>query len=298
MADVRSGALVLDEMIAVAALLALLTCGAAALAAPARRVNWYVDSGRVDANAAFIAQHAGALTGMYLCCNGFAFAANGTFGGLSAATVRAQTQPLYAARANLTLFYVAAIDGAAVHSGAWAAHVGAAADAAVTGGFAGFIVDYEPDTNYTAAHARAYAAFLTALATALHTRGKRLGFDTAGWGILDYWGVYKDTGADIFTSMTPTYDGTNVTLNEEFVDEQVAAGVPVDHVAAGIGTMLAPGQAPEWDYNWTQPKLSEFATWLGAHGVAQIDFWRADIDSYKVTASWYFDIAAAFLDAV
>ena len=123
----------------------ILAVASAVAAAPSRSVRWYVDAGRVDANVAFVAAHGDALSGLYLCCNSFAFAADGTFGGISAATVREQTAPLYAARANLSLYYVVGVDDAAIHSGSWAAHVGAAAAAAAD--FQGFIVDYEPDTN-------------------------------------------------------------------------------------------------------------------------------------------------------
>ena len=269
------------------------------LAAPSfgqvRRVNWYTNAGRVDANVAWVTAHGTALTGLYLCCNAFSFADNGTFSGISSATVRAQTQPLYAIR-NMSLMYVIGVSGAAIHSGAWETHVAAAAIA--TDGFDGFIVDYEPTSNYTVQHAHAYAAFLTALGGALHARGKTLGFDTAGWGILDFWSEYRSTGVDIFTSMTPTYKGNDITESQAFVLKQISDGIPLGHIAAGIGTMLVDGEAPKWNYNWTSARLQTFTTWLSdtAH-VSQIDFWRCDIDSYQTTAPYYFAVAEAFLGA-
>ena len=42
-------------------------------------------------------------------------------------------------------------------------------------GVTGIIADYEPHANTTAAHAKAFASFLTTLATALHAKHKQLG---------------------------------------------------------------------------------------------------------------------------
>merc|ERR1712018_364402 len=83
-------------------------------------------------------------------------------------------------------------------------------------GVNGLLCDYEPADNYTTAHAQAYATFLEALATQLHAHGLELGFDVAGWGILDKWAVFAPLHVDFYTSMTPTYNAQNITRNKEF----------------------------------------------------------------------------------
>jgi mercuric resistance transcriptional repressor protein MerD len=97
-------------------------------------------------------------------------------------------------------------------------------------------VDYEPVTNYTDAHAAAYAAFLGALCAALRSTGRRCGMDIAGWTILGprFWQHYVSAGVQRFTSMTPTYDATNLTENRVFV-AQALAQLPRAAFEAGIG---------------------------------------------------------------
>lgn len=264
-------------------------------AAASRRVNWYLAGGRIPQNVAFLANNSASATGVYLCCNSFSFAADGSFAGLSAAQVAAETTPLRAL--GLKLYYVVGIAEAAVHSGAWTHGIAAAVAAATLApaAFDGFIVDYEPADNYTAAHAQAYADFLGALAGALHPVGKVLGFDVAGWGILDFWKIYATTGADIFTSMTPTYSGANLTNSQLFLAGEIAGGIPLAAIGVGIGTALAPGEKPEWNYNWTADKLSTFLAFVGETGLQQVDFWRADIDHYQDVAPYFLEQAAAFL---
>jgi hypothetical protein len=83
--------------------------------------------------------------------------------------------------------------------GAW---VGGLADAAAAlaplakAGLTGLVIDYEPVDNYTAAHATAFASYLSALAAALKPLGLSVGMDIAGWTILapNYWPIYVAAG--------------------------------------------------------------------------------------------------------
>lgn len=279
-------------------------------------VSWYMPAGTGEqtlawlASAAQLAAPAGSATqadastiatGVYLCCNQFSIDAGGGLSQPSIAALHTQSSALL--QAGLTVHYVMGISNESIASGSWrdGLAIASLANTALVSGINGYIVDYEPANNYTEAHARAYADFLTALATAMHqVRGASVGFDSAGWGILDYWGVYNSTGMDIATSMSPTYAYTgDGSAQRDFIMKQVAGGMPLASIGAGIGTMLTSDHKPEWQYNWTAPTLSAFAGWLqGTAGVRRMDFWRADIDhNYAPTATqpFVFQSAAAFL---
>ena len=142
---------------------------------------------------------------------------------------------------------VISITEAAVKSGTWTRGLSSAVATAsqLVGSdplLQGWIVDYEPADNYTLAHAEDYGAFLGGLAAALKPTGIALAMvvwgvvnsrgnphifdpthpqDIAGWGILSstFWPAFKDRGLARFTSMTPTYDGHNVTENKIFVQQ-------------------------------------------------------------------------------
>ena len=47
--------------------------------------------------------------------------------------------------------------------------------------------------------------------------GKKVGADVAGWGILNRWKDYAETGVDTLMCMSPTYHGDNITKNELIV---------------------------------------------------------------------------------
>jgi hypothetical protein len=240
------------------------------------------------------------LTGLYLCCNAFTFQSNGSFTGLSSAEIAAQVPPLVSA--GLDVHYVISVTAESISSQSWkGAAIEAAVQTAVQGGFAGYIVDYEPVTNYTLQHAQAYGDFLAALAAALHSESKELGFDIADWSILDFWSVYSTTGVDIATSMTPSYFGTNVTRNRDFFSTALASGMTKKQLGAGIGTMLVPPYVGMLNYNWTAPSLTAFATWLATSAdINRMDFWRDDIDHSfppNATESFVYDAARLFLSS-
>lgn len=273
---------------------------------PSRRINWYLASGN-PANVDLVAQYGGtALTGALLCCDLGNFAADGSFLFVSPASVATSLEPFR----GLDAWFVISINEASVASGSWRnGMVAAAAESARLisnySQFRGFVVDYEPEDNYTASHAAAYGSFLKALAAA--TAPACVGLDIANWGILGphLWPYYNfpatpsQPALGLFTSMTPTYNANNVTLNEIFV-EQALATFPRGTYAAGVGTMLepdAPGKCG-WDYLWNETTFAGFVSFMAQAGVVEIDVWRCDIDHYSTpdgTAPWMIDALAKFL---
>jgi hypothetical protein len=248
----------------------------AALLAPAHgaSVNWYVNTNDAG-NAAFLAAHADVISGAYLCCNLISFNATGDY----VARDFTPSIAVFTAR-SVETWALAGVDAAAVHSGAWARGLAAATAAAqglLAAGLAGLIVDYEPSSDYSPAHAEAYGAFLGNLSAAIAPL--RVGMDVAGWGILGpaFWPHYLQRGVSRFTSMTPTYDASNVTANRVFVKAALSA-LPPGSYAAGIGSVLAPGPC-KWNYQWTNATLAPFVQFLTEQSVEFLDVWRCDIDS-------------------
>lgn len=273
--------------------------------ADARGVNWYLSSSNTVGNAALLAAHGDALTGAYLCCNFVSFAANGSFSTRFTAAESSAQIAVFTSQNVDEVWAVGGVDEAAIHSGAWVAGLAAAvrtSEALLADGLMGLIIDYEPADNYTQAHADAYGNFLGALASAIAPL--RVGMDIASWGILEFafWPQYVGRGVSRFTSMTPTYDAKNVTFDREFV-KQALAFFPPGSYAAGIGTVLAPGQPPcgGGDYLWTNATFSPFVNFLGDSQVEFIDVWRCDIDAKydngrpDLTAPFFLDALAHFL---
>jgi hypothetical protein len=283
--------------------LSLLSLLLGAPPAASRGVNWYVASSNLKGNANLLATHGDAISGAYLCCNFFSFAQNGSYSERFAPAASAAQIDLFTS-ANMEAWAVGGVDEAAIKSGAWKAGLADAARASarfLASGLMGVIIDYEPADNYTAEHAAAYARFLGALSTAVAPL--RVGMDIAGWGILGarFWSAYAGIGVSRFTSMTPTYDASNVTADEVFVRDAVAF-FPPGAYAAGVGSVLAGGAACKGgDYLWTNETFAPFVDFLGASSVEFVDVWRCDIDSaYDVgapdaTAPFFLDALARFL---
>lgn len=249
----------------------LLSCAAAAR----REVTWYVAAGQISANAALVAARNGsALTGAYLCCGYGSVSADGTWDARTApAAARAQLAPF----AGLRTWQTVGVSNASIAARNWRSGVAAAVASAVAlrpaGLTEGLLVDYEPSTNYTQAHAAAYADFLAALCAGLHAAGLKCGMDIASWGVLraEFWSVYVAAGVDRFTSMTPTYDAFNVTEDRVFV-RQALAGLP--SFEAGVGSTLADAKACPMQYGWTQPVFDDFVTFAEGAGLTSIAVWR------------------------
>lgn len=276
--------------------------------ADARGVNWYVASGNTAGNAALLAQHGNSITGAYLCCNLFSFAANGSFAARYSPSDTAAQAAVFTSQNVDEVWAVSGVDEKAIHSGAWAAGLAEAARVSQTllsDGLLGLIIDYEPADNYTQAHAVAYGEFLGALSAAIAPL--RVGMDIAGWGVLGkpFWPQFAGRGVSRFTSMTPTYDAKNVSADYAFVAD-AQAFFPPGAYAAGVGTVLAPGgpACGGGDYLWTNSTFAPFVDFLGASSVEFVDIWRCDIDSpYDKgapdrTAPFFFDALAKFLAPV
>ena len=158
----------------------------------------------------------------------------------------------------------------------------------VRNNFDGYLVDYEPSlANTTEAHAIAYAAFLTQFSKSLHSKGKKLGMDVSGWGILDKYSLYGNINLDMLTSMA-TYSGSNVTNNMDTVSKMLT-GIDNNLIGIGIGSMCS---NQGFVYNWTQTDLNTFLSFLKEKRIYNIDIWRADIDNpdeTNTTLTWFLE---------
>ena len=264
----------------------------------AREVNWYLSAGQVANNEALVRYHGAAITGTYLCCGFGHVSANGSWSGIGTAAAAAQMAPF---PANMSVWFVIGVSNASISEANWAPGVAAAAAlAAQLPGLTGYIVDYEPVTNYTDAHAAAYAAFLGALCAALRSTGRRCGMDIAGWTILGprFWQHYVSAGVQRFTSMTPTYDATNLTENRVFV-AQALAQLPRAAFEAGLGSTLADAAACPMQFAWSAHTLPPFVQWMAGEGVGALAVWRCDIDrpypEPDPTAPFLFEALEGFL---
>lgn len=216
--------------------------------------------------------------------------------------ISAMAGPMKAAlgpKRRLTYHAVFSVAEAAIHSGAAARAAADLVSYAALGGADGLLCDYEPADNYTVAHAAAYGGFLDALAAEAHAHGLEVGFDVAGWGILDFWHVWEPLRVDFMTSMSPTYSAKSVPTDEAFVTEMVGA-VGHARAAVGVGSIPAPGHEDKCSnmkpYLWNGSSFAAFTGWLrDTAGVQDLDVWRCDIDHYGETAGWFIAAVAAFV---
>jgi hypothetical protein len=238
-------------------------------------------------------------TGLYLCCGSFGIQDDGSLKRITDEDIATSARPLL--QQNLTVHFVMSITDVSIASRNYHSAIQELAAILQEHRFTGYLCDYEPSLNYSRAHAEAYGEFLTSLSAALHTVNGQSGFCSAGWGILDYWDVYRTANVDIATSMTPTYNWLgNGQILRSFVSQEVAPGaMPVASVGAGIGTTIVPPYHAEWQYNWTEVTLHDFALWLkNDANIQRLDFWRSDIDynyAANATAKWVFAVAGLFL---
>ena len=281
-------------------------------AAPSsRRVLWYLgdySAAYVDENKQFLGQHGDVVSGILHCCGGPSVLANGSV------AVPAATRKLYTdlTKPELELKLAPVMlplspDPWAVQSGQALKAAPALAELVVELGVSGLVADYEPHANTTAAHARAFAAFLTSLATALHAKQKELAVCVSDWGILapQYYPLLAASKADLFVSMGSTYknQGPITKLNVLAMTK----AFPLKSIAIGIGTMAPPACAAvqgllTGDYKWTEPTLTAFLGWVEAQGITTLGVWRADIASllykqphYCGVDEWMYGVFAKFL---
>jgi len=105
---------------------------------------------------------------------------------------------------GLDVLWVMSLTVPAVENGTASNAIPDIVDNCVRNNFTGFMIDYEPDVDYTEEHVQQYASFLSELANQLHVEGKLLGMDVADWGILNYYSDYANTGTDTLMNMSPT----------------------------------------------------------------------------------------------
>lgn len=274
----------------------------------ARQVHWYLASGNTEGNAAFLSAHPSAITGAYLCCNWATFLPNGSFTSNGVSNMLSQMSVI--TDTNRDAWIVIGVSQQAIYSGSWKnGMAGAAATAKeivqANALFQGWIVDYEPDSNYSMQHAEAYGNFLGALAAAIKPVGAALAMDIAGWGVLnvDFWPAFLNRGIARFTSMTPTYDGSNITENEVFVREALSR-LPPGTYAAGLSSQVSDPTAKcaEGDSHWNSTNMPAFVQWMAQEGVDFVDVWRSDIDcpydkngQADSTEDWFLTAVEEFL---
>lgn len=276
--------------------LSLLALASTCLAHTPRRVRWYVSAGRTQDNIDFAKANPDALTGFYGCCNLLAVDNTGSvslkFENLSSISIphKAALSP----SKTMSFHAVISVNKTAILSGSALHAVEPLAMAAESGGVDGLICDYEPDSNYTIDHVHKYVKFLRALKASLEARGLELGVDVAGWGILDKLDEYNGS-AHFFTSMSPTYNANNLTVNREFVTSMLSA-FGAESVSVGMGSMMEPGDQSKCSHNfgYTNETLMGFLEFLAEKGVSDVDIWKCDIDNYGTTASWFVNALTSF----
>jgi hypothetical protein len=240
--------------------------------------------------------HRASITGAYFY-SGFSVGANGSFTSPPDEVVKARTAPFL--KLGLTVGVALGVHQSAVEDGSALLGIPAAVRAASAANLTGLMIDYEPTTNISRTHSQAYADFVQALASALHTAGgRRISLDmcVSSWGILDKFDLFASTGVDGMMTMAATYFGANVSSNEGWVAKELYQGATRDQVRVGIGSTNAIYQ--KWNYNWTNERLDSFTRWLVTNGVRHLDVWRTDIDALNATdgtAEWVYGATADFL---
>jgi hypothetical protein len=232
-------------------------------AARARRTSrwWFhtLNSSYTELGTAIVRSHPDACTGVYLymdtfsthgCaaavaahapCGRFSIGATGEFSSATDAQIAERVRPYQELGVTVTvsmdLTTSSVLDGSA-HRG-----VAAAVATAVRHNLTGLMLDYEPRTNYTEAHERAYASLIKALGAGLHQHGLELDICISDWSILTSFELYAATGVDRMMSMGSTYSGLNVTRDKGWVIAEQAAGVSGTQLAVGIGSMRSACQS-------------------------------------------------------
>ena len=142
--------------------------------------------------------------------------------------------------------------------------------AAKEDGFSGFNIDWEPPSSDhpTAADAAAYAAFLDALARALHAHGLLVTVDVATWSKIWNLTAIGATAVDAVFTMNTYTAGDALWLEQ--LQEDVAA-VPLGKLVVGLETTRS-GNQP---YNETDLALRFDA--IKAAGVRRVGLWSAPV---------------------
>eukprot|EP00966_Prymnesium_polylepis_P295986 6836285-Prymnesium_polylepis.1 len=176
---------------------------AAAPGTQSRQVKWWMSFSR-DNSLKLVEQHPKAITGLYTYI-GASVASDGAFHCPHNDTVLTDGFAPYWAR-GLSVTPALGLSNASVMSGAAAKRVAEVAAFAARVNASGLMLDFEPSTS-DPAWVRAYAAYVTAFAAAMHAVGLRAEMCVSSWGILDGhtvpegYGVYAKSGVDTMMSM-------------------------------------------------------------------------------------------------
>jgi hypothetical protein len=256
--------------------------------------------------------HPASITGVYLYAD-FSIDKDGAFRHPPFRTTLSRIRPFL--QRNLTVSLALYVHQSAIQSGCAISNPNGisavAAHAARLNVVTSLMVDYEPSTNYTPAHVNAYATFLEELAKELrkhnnnnstnsydneNNRGCQLDMCVSNWGILDRYGVYSAAAVDGMMSMSSTYYGSNIALNEKNVLSEIVQNVSFRQLRVGIGSTNS--IFFKWDYQWTPAKFDQFLDFLKTVRVRHIDIWRTDISTLNATngtVPWVYDGIANFL---
>ena len=259
-------------------------------------VYWYTNT-NLENNQRIVAASPTSFTGFYFCCGQFQFLADGTF------TFKNSTglmQNIEYFRKSMDFIYIV---GDVQNSSTFSASSSylqtqfeIAAKIAKEINIDGFLVDYEPDSSNKQL-ASNYAGFLGKFEQIASKYNIGVGCDIAGWGILDDFSDYAASNLNVYTSMTPTYYGTNIPENENYVMEELKY-LGANTLRTGIGSMLTKYPSSDtWYYNWTQSRLTDFLDFLKYNvSVPSVDIWRADIDHNGYdTEPWFYQCLEQFV---
>ena len=228
--------------------------------------------------------------------NGFHINAAGEFSHPSDEEIQSKVKPfLYL---GLTVGIALSIDQTAVQNGVGSKGVADAAAAASRNNVTSLMVDYEPKTNISKAHAQSYADFIKMLTDGLHHVGVESAMCVSSWSILTEFGLYAKTDVDNMMSMASTYFGRDVGSNKQWVGQEIKQGVSLSQLHVGIGSTNSIFEG--WNYQWTQQKFEDFMSWLETQKVQNVDLWRTDIDVINATngtAPWVYSGLEKFLAA-
>lgn len=247
---------------------------------------------------------------VYYCCNAAQIQSDGSLETIihpADAYGTNLTAPLKAK--GIEVYFVVGLDEQCANTECWKSNpagLNSMISLAVSQGFDGWIVDYEPTTQpYTSQHAEIYGRFLAAVSVAMHGVGKKSGFCTGNWGIIDvnhFADAYSRSQVDIVSNMgSYAFPGAMAPL-QNFLKNAIRHMAPLggaNVISSDVGTMMVPPYKPPLNFNWQPDTLSEFLNFVSSSGVQQVTAWRADLDeNYPANATqpWFFQTLATFLD--
>ena len=239
-------------------------------AASKRHVRWYHASGAqadIAVNEAWLSrpERRAAITGAYACCNFFMF--NATTGALIADVAGNYSNRFspFLSR-GLSVHAHGMMNEQALKSGAALKAIPDLARFVEANGIDGVLVDYEP-LDVSVAHAKLFAHWLSAAATAVHAvpvpsgaPRKEVGVNIADWSVVSpgLWHFYNDSGVDFMATMTPTYSETK--RDWPFITSLTQAISPLAKIDVGVASSLQVS-GPPGDHCRGAPFNTTFTDW-------------------------------------